>query len=197
MKKEEKAFFLFEELSGVSEERLEEARLYGIRRRNLQRFRRSLAVLAAAALAVSLVVLVGVPAFRTWYKDFLDRSSPNDRSPEILSEEEVEGRLLSGEPMLVRQKEGSEVYEAVVVSKSQFETISREMENPEGEIPPEEGKVRNQKLWVLSGNGTVFTPCLKKSEGNLHFSLFDYRDEVVPNQALQNLLGELFEEGDE
>ena len=29
MKKEEKAFFLFEELSGVSEERLEEARLYG------------------------------------------------------------------------------------------------------------------------------------------------------------------------
>ena len=52
MKKEEKAFFLFEELSGVSEERLEEARLYGIRRRNLQRFRRSLAVLAAA-LAVS------------------------------------------------------------------------------------------------------------------------------------------------
>lgn len=27
MKKEEKAFFLFEELSGVSEERLEEARL--------------------------------------------------------------------------------------------------------------------------------------------------------------------------
>lgn len=38
MKKEEKAFFLFEELSGVSEERLEEARLYGIRRRNLQRF---------------------------------------------------------------------------------------------------------------------------------------------------------------
>ena len=117
MKKEEKAFFLFEELSGVSEERLEEARLYGIRRRNLQRFRRSLAVLAAA-LAVSLVVLVGVPAFRTWYKDFLDRSSPNDRSPEILSEEEVEGRLLSGEPMLVRQKEGSEVYEAVVLSKS-------------------------------------------------------------------------------
>lgn len=197
MKKEEKAFFLFEELSGVSEERLEEARLYGIRRRNLQRFRRSLAVLVAAALAVSLVVLVGVPAFRTWYKDFLDRSSPNDRSPEILSEEEVEGRLLSGEPMLVRQKEGSEVYEAVVLSKSQFETISREMENPEGEIPPEEGEVGNQKLWVLSGNGTVFTPCLKKSEGNLHFSLFDYRDEVVPNQALQNLFGELFEEGDE
>ena len=196
MKKEAKAFFLFEELSGVSEERLEEARLYGIRRRNLQRFRRSLAVLAAA-LAVSLVVLVGVPAFRTWYKDFLDRSSPNDRSPEILSEEEVEGRLFSGEPMLVRQKEGSEVYEAVVLSKSQFETISREMENPEGEIPPEEGEVRNQKLWVLSGNGTVFTPCLKKSEGNLHFSLFDYRNEVVPNQALQNLFGELFEEGDE
>lgn len=180
----------------MSEERLEEARLYGIRRRNLQRFRRSLAVLAAA-LAVSLVVLVGVPAFRTWYKDFLDRSSPNDRSPEILSEEEVEGRLFSGEPMLVRQKEGSEVYEAVVLSKSQFETISREMENPEGEIPPEEGEVRNQKLWVLSGNGTVFTPCLKKSEGNLHFSLFDYRNEVVPNQALQNLFGELFEEGDE
>lgn len=197
MKKEEKAFFLFEELSGVSEERLEEARLYGIRRRNLQRFRRSLAVLVAAALAVSLVVLVGVPAFRIWYKDFLDRSSPNDRSPEILSEEEVEGRLFSGEPMLVRQKEGSEVYEAVVLSKSQFETISREMENPEGEIPPEEGEVGNQKLWVLSGNGTVFTPCLKKSEGNLHFSLFDYRDEVVPNQALQNLFGELFEEGDE
>ena len=155
------------------------------------------AALLAAALAVSLVVLVGVPAFRTWYKDFLDRSSPNDRSPEILSEEEVEGRLFSGEPMLVRQKEGSEVYEAVVLSKSQFETISREMENPEGEIPPEEGEVRNQKLWVLSGNGTVFTPCLKKSEGNLHFSLFDYRDEVVPNQALQNLFGELFEEGDE
>ena len=75
--------------------------------------------------------------------------------------------------------------------------ISREMENPEGEIPPEEGEVRNQKLWVLSGNGTVFTPCLKKSEGNLHFSLFDYRNEVVPNQALQNLFGELFEEGDE
>lgn len=197
MKKEEKAFFLFEELSGVSEERLEEARLYGIRRRNLQRFRRSLAVLVAAALAVSLVVLVGVPAFRTWYKDFLDRSSPNDRSPAILSEEEVEGRLFSGEPMLVRQKEGSEVYEAVVLSKSQFETIFREMENPEGEIPPEEGEVGNQKLWVLSGNGTVFTPCLKKSEGNLHFSLFDYRDEVVPNQALQNLFGELFEEGDE
>ncbi len=197
MKKEEKAFFLFEELSGVSEERLEEARLYGIRRRNLQRFRRSLAVLVAAALAVSLVVLVGVPAFRTWYKDFLDRSSPNDRSPEILSEVEVEGRLFSGEPMLVRQKEGSEVYEAVVLSKSQFETISREMENPEGEIPPEEGEVGNQKLWVLSGNGMVFTPCLKKSEGNLHFSLFDYRDEVVPNQALQNLFGELFEEGDE
>ena len=97
MKKEEKAFFLFEELSGVSEERLEEARLYGIRRRNLQRFRRSLAVLAAA-LAVSLVVLVGVPAFRTWYKDFLDRSSPNDRSPEILSEEEVEGRLFRENP---------------------------------------------------------------------------------------------------
>lgn len=197
MKKEEKAFFLFEELSGVSEERLEEARLYGIRRRNLQRFRRSLVVLVAAALAVSLVVLAGVPAFRTWYKEFLDRSSPNDRSPEILSEEEVEGRLFSGEPMLIRQKEGSEVYEAVVLSKSQFETISREMENPEGEIPPEEGEGRNQKLWVLSGNGTVFTPCLKKSEGNLHFSLFDYRDEVVPNQALQNLFGKLFEEGDE
>ena len=197
MKKEEKAFFLFEELSGVSEERLEEARLYGIRRRNLQRFRRSLAVLVAAALAVSLVVLVGVPAFRTWYKDFFDRSSPNDRSPEILSEEEVEGRLFSGEPILVRQKEGSEVFEAVVLSQSQYETIFREMENPEGEIPPEEGEDRNQKLWVLSGNGTVFTPCLKKSEGNLHFSLFDYRDEVVPNQALQNLFGELFEEGDE
>ena len=189
MKKEEKAFFLFEELSGVSEERLEEARLYGIRRRNLQRFRRSLAVLVAAALAVSLVVLVGVPAFRTWYKDFLDRSSPNDRSPEILSEVEVEGRLFSGEPMLVRQKEGSEVYEAVVLSKSQFETISREMENPEGEIPPEEGEVGNQKLWVLSGNGMVFTPCLKKSEGNLHFSLFDYRDEcscTVRKQATEN-----------
>ena len=196
MKKEEKAFFLFEELSGVSEERLEEARLYGIRRRNLQKFRRSLTVLAAAVLAASLMVFVGVPAFRTWYKHFFNRSLPNDRSLEILSEEEVKGCVFSGEPMLVRQKEGSEVYEAVVLSQSQFETIFREAENPKEEILPEKGKAQTQKLWVLSGNGTVFTPYLKKSKGNLYFSVFDYQDEVVPNQALQNLLEQLFEEGD-
>lgn len=99
--------------------------------------------------------------------------------------------------MLVRQKEGSEVYEAVVLSKVSLKPFPGKWRTRRGRFRRKRERFGIKSSGCFPETEPVFTPCLKKSEGNLHFSLFDYRNEVVPNQALQNLFGELFEEGDE
>lgn len=108
-----------------------------------------------------------------------------------LDEDDID--LFSGKTSLIWQNGGEGDY-CVVELKSDYDAsrLKRELYYQTEEVNAEEAKAINCRVWVSFGDGTVVSPHLKHSAGNIGYGkLFDYDPELMPSDSLAELVNTL------
>ena len=194
--KKQKAVFLLEEIGGVDDRLLSEALTYRRKRTFSVRFL-SLAACLLAVLVISIPVLL--QAFQTLQGIDGPQETPHEgdsiASLDVLLEQTVQGGSyvpLSSQteveyfsaPYLAWQEEGSDaVYLSRALTQREVERIRSLIGKgtPVGTSAPKS----IFRVYLVIGDGTVLTPYLPSTDGNLYSSvLFDYQAELLPSYEL-------------
>ena len=219
MNRKDKVSFLMDEIGNVDEKYLEEALSYSGESRKETKKRKlfrlppaAIISVSAACLTIAFAVLLGLvlvrlPIFRSATSQGSEDPSAvlpaetGDRLSRVLTEtktaertDAVETEDFFGEPRLVWQTaEGS--YGVLRLSSSQSTTLKRLMAESEKDpvrVAPEETQDGRCQVWLLNGDGTVVTPYLPLSEGNVCCaSLFNYDPEILPDPSLADYVSRL------
>ena len=65
-------------------------------------------------------------------------------------------------------------------------------EIPKGTPVGESPQALSYRVWIVMGDGSVVTPHLKPSDGNVGSAeLFDYNAELIPSQAFNSQISEI------
>ena len=97
--------------------------------------------------------------------------------------------LFDGTPRVIWQYADEENCRSRSLSKLQLAELTQRLsENagtPIADTPSREGT----RIWIAMGDGTVISPCLAASNGNVGYgSLFTYQPELEPSPAFSDLL---------
>ena len=91
---------------------------------------------------------------------------------------------------IIWQKEGGGEYRVLVVDKDDVSTLKSLTAPSETAVDAEVREI--SRLWISFGDGTVVTPYLKKSPGNVGYGeLFDYEPEVYPEYLCSDMVIDL------
>lgn len=164
----------------------------------------------AAVAAIAAILLIAVMGPMSAVLDFLKGSESPDTPSNVPTA--VQEHLLAGcaqSPaftlsaadeinffdgtvrLTVEDRRTGEVYVSRPLTEAQQLTLSREFTATGKQVaasePPSEYRV-----WVLLGDGSVITPYLNPTAGNIGTAvLFDYEDERIPTEYFTNLIEEL------
>lgn len=210
-----KAEYLLDEIGGIDDFYLDESIRYrsgAARNRFGWTHGKSLRVLLVAASLV-LVLAVGTAAMLTMFR----RNNPGDASHDYSSNggdksvtelarldsllqactQSEAFRSLNGEEpdyfdgtvrLTVENRETGERYVSRPLTDAEQSALRRDFLSY-GTPVPDDAEQPDYLVWVLLGDGSVVTPCLNPSEGNIGAAvLFDYDPERSPTQYFTDLL---------
>lgn len=93
--------------------------------------------------------------------------------------------------LTVQNRETGELFVSRPLSNAESNRLAWELRSDGVRVDAEEAPAQ-YRVWILMGDGTVCSPCLAPSEGNLGVaSLFDYEAERVPTQYFTDILTSL------
>lgn len=199
MNKEDKARYLFEQLGDIDDDLLYESSgrpLMVISAKQKRKKRaRTLALLLAASVAVSLVMITfssrvnHAPGDSTPPETNATGSAGVRPEEEPLSEGGEHDVLFSGTPCVIVEEASGERY-FYRMDQGDFEQLrSLTARNVSA---PGVTAARKDKIWFTDGRGTVVSPCIRFTEGNVGYgALFDYEDEVDLSAELRSALSRL------
>lgn len=194
-----RAHRLMSALGGISDVYLDEAQCYKPRRK----IRAS--VLIAACLTLSVLIVVGaVGAMNIAFKDKSDNARPSDvRGLDgILCEAVSSGSMqrVSSQDLPIKDGEAyivvqlnwqDDYYISDSLTFSQSKKISSNMGG--GEDVGDTSPTLECSLWVILGDGTVISPYLKLTEGNVGVDIFDYSAEIYPTEGFNAIVSEILQ----
>lgn len=100
--------------------------------------------------------------------------------------------LFDGTARLIWKYSGESRYRTCSLSLAQSDAIKRSMQSQKDfEEIGEAGGVADglEGFWICFGDGLVYSPCLKNSNGNVGYgTLFDYEAELIPSEAFTELI---------
>ena len=212
--KRKKAEYLLSQIGEIDDAILQEAENYSVRAKRPNKF-----LLIAATLTLSFAVIIGSTVIgmmenNTTKPDGEDINqtpsvgeTPNMPDTEYsldnllqVSQEAVgnyevvnttdELPCFDGKAHIVWQYDNTEEYYiSSAISKSRLETIIKSINKGEqvGTKSPE----LVCKVWILLGDGRVITPYLVYAIGNVSTEIFDYEEELIPNDELVKCISEI------
>ncbi|MBQ9467444.1 MAG: hypothetical protein IJU52_00350 [Clostridia bacterium] len=196
MKREDKASFLFEEFGNIDDELLTESSgrpLAALADRQQKKKRaRVIALLLAASLSFSVVMLTVNYRIRQSSPPDVETTAntPSEILPEerALTEDNERAVLFSGRPSVILEEKSGDRYYYEIDRDAYDRLLTLTAEN-KGEKTSLD---RAEKVWFTDGDGTVISPYLIFTPGNIGYgALFDYDDEVIPAKELQRELRRL------
>ena len=202
----EKTKYLFRAIGEIDDRLVQEAAFYRPHRSAF-----SCVMLVAACLSLSLVLSAGAFLLTNRrgneQEDDVGKVPPTSESPStvaldtlllnqrdtasyttVSSAEELD--LFSGEVRVVWQYADSEevcVSRALTVRESANLAAHFGSGANVGDASP----ALSCKVWIALGDGTVVSPYLKASAGNLGTELFDYNAEILPTQGFISCISEI------
>ena len=97
--------------------------------------------------------------------------------------------------VMVEDRSTGELFVSRPLNEAEQKSVQREMKVVGERVAPNpesDATSSAYSVWVTLGDGTVLTPCLNPSHGNLGAgTLFDYESERVPTQIFMDLLSAL------
>ena len=133
------------------------------------------------ALTVAVLDRVGISSQK-------GEARPQNDAPQttvLYTEEQLRPLFFSGSPMIVF-KTGENEYAAAPLDGRDYRTILSSAAEGGKRSDTENS---SHGVWISRGNGEIFSPYLELTNGNIAYGeLFDYRDEVIPGEALQRVL---------
>lgn len=190
--KEEAAAFLLDELGGIDERYVLEARAY--RRGGLSGGIKALISIGSVAAALvfltfSLVIINVLIGGRSGGKAALELDGVLDATSAQSTDEITDEMFFSGQALLVWQKADEQTYYTAPVDSSQLRSLSEGLGHGGAYSDSEQPAA---KLWLLMGDGTVVSPYLKTSPGNVGYGcLFDYNAEITPSSSTVSLINQI------
>ena len=206
----QKAAYLFSEIGGIDERLLYEAEVYAPRRRVMPRI-----LLVAACLVLTFSLCLGSVVVASRAIDRIlpmlqdvakpDNNSPDASAPKTLDEMLVLSRdtaaydrvrveefdFYDGKARLVWQYgEGSEVCVSRALTSAELVVLEREAVRGKsvGEVSPS----LTCRVWISLGDGTVVSPYLELTDGNVGVAqFFDYDAELMPTEEFNSQISDI------
>lgn len=163
--------------------------------------RRRAALLLAAMITLSLMLSVFMGSFIIAQIGNLSIPDPvRDDLHELLLKAESTGAaelydgdeisLFDGEETLIWRSEGDEQYRVLGLGTAlRGRSIKQLISKHGGELTSSEAEKLGYEVWISLGDGTVVSPYLKSSDGNVgRGELFSYTPEVIPGTELENII---------
>ncbi|MBQ8140216.1 MAG: hypothetical protein IJ038_00785 [Clostridia bacterium] len=212
-----KAEYLFDELGLIDDAIVAQAAEYNKHSSvGVSRFRKT--VIAAAAVMVFAMVFTG-----TLLIGFLrDRLAPRDEGSDdgvsavyseslsdALYKAETSGiaeectlesvDLFDGTARIIWRREGGEYYAISLAGAEKRARLTRAVEAAysNSESVSDGGSSDEVSVWISMGDGSVISPYLKKSDGNVGYGeLFSYSPEIIPSSELTKLVDDIVADSD-
>ena len=202
--KSTKAAFLFSEMNGIDDYLLQEALIY----RPVQT-RTSRVWVVAACLAMSLVLVFGgvlignlagvkndapqinedlpPPQSKTTLDGFLTEHGAEIAHSKVSTAEQL--NLFASPAVVWQSGESGELFVSRPLTDGELKQLTSHAGSGTevGDTSPAE----TWRVWILAGDGTVISPYLKASKGNIGTSLFDYEPEIIPSNEFTSCLEKL------
>lgn len=101
--------------------------------------------------------------------------------------------FFDGKTSIVWKVEGESEYRMVsFTSLSDTAKLKAELQKQTQQIKPEDTESPECEVWITFGDGTVVSPYLKASAGNIGYAeLFEYSPEIEPSEDLVYLINDL------
>lgn len=202
-RKQPKAAYLFSEMGGIDDYLLQEALGY----RPVQKRSASRLWVVAACIAMSLVLVFGGVLIGNLANT--ENQAPSleddgiDAPPDAPTLDALLTELSAGSAFAETSPERLDLFASasVVWKSSDSDTlcVSRPLTDTELEslmkaakngrsVDRDTSPTQTFRVWILDGNGSVTTPYLKSSAGNVGTTLFEYEAEVIPSQEFTSCL---------
>ncbi len=193
----DKAFYLLDEIGGTDDRFIFEAEHY--RRRGIGKKLLTISEIAAIVLLCFSAILLNLRFMGILSSKKGENEKPMRLEETLLAYREKTESLYTesvsfGKNMLVWQYEGETGYYVMDLGKS-ADSLA-ELIGKGASLTEEESLKSDLRIWLCMQNGTVLSPQLLCSEGNIGYQcLFDYRSEIEPNKEfilqLEKLLSKL------
>ena len=114
-------------------------------------------------------------------------------SSAIVIVEEKDIDFFDGKTKIVWKQSGESDYHMVTLrSQADAAKLGKELKNQKQQIAPEDTESPECEVWITFGDGTVISPYLKTSAGNIGYAeLFEYSPEIEPDADLTDLINDL------
>lgn len=189
---EDKVYRLFDAIGELDPRVVDEALKY---KRTGVRTRRFFTVLVAACVAFSILIVGSVGLMMVNQKNdanadsFPNNSVEDGRTDiaELLSGSTSHStfdsvELIGAQSTIVWQESGEDSYNVLVIDGRDCEKLVSLMKNSKGERV-DESYTESVKVWITCGDGSVISPYLTYSEGNVGYgALFEYDPEIEPDE---------------
>ncbi len=91
--------------------------------------------------------------------------------------------------ILWRHVDGGKLFMSRALEESEIEAINQSLGI--GQAVGAESPTLEFNIWILRGDGSVISPYLIGSGGNIGSTLFDYEAEIIPQESLIGIIGEI------
>ena len=124
------------------------------------------------------------------FEQLLNSAASNSAATQL---ESKEINFFDGDTKLIWRFENESKYNVITVSSdSQIKQIRAAIKNNSYKISPEAADSVECQVWIAYGNGTVVSPYLADSAGNIGYAeLFEYSPEVEPNEDFVKVIEEI------
>ena len=191
---EDKVYRLFDAIGELDPRLVDGALKY---KRSGIRSRRIFTVLVAACVAFSILIVGSVGLMISNQKNDVNADSGNLPNNSITSEssdvaEILKGstshstvdsfEMLTGQSTLVWQESGESSYKFLTIGNKACDKLVSLVKNSNGERV-DETYVEDVKVWIVCADGSVISPYLSYSAGNVGYGeLFEYDPEIEPDE---------------
>ena len=205
--KEQKIAYLFDEIGGISDVLITEAAYYRPQKRRppvLKYVGIAASILLCCLILFRVGDMIGSKLFApkkdeaetvpvTSLDVLLTEYSDDLQYTTVSSTGELD--LFGGEAYLVWQEEGSNTFcVSRFLTKAEVQSLKRSIPSGQtvGEDPVSAPACR---VWIVCGDGTVITPYLKLTDGNVGVGeLFDYDPELTPSSSFTSYVSDILEQ---
>ncbi len=196
----QKAEYLLSELGAIEDRFLQEALEWSPARRRSPRAFLIAACVALLVLAVPLSVVISKQAEKNEMDNVPPVSDAATASIDEILAASTKHETISDVqkldlqvPSLVWQTDSDDALHVRILNDTELARLSNSMKK-DGTAVGDSSPMRTHRLWIVYGDGTVRTPYLKSSSGNLSTELFDYEIECLPTDAFTDCLADILNE---
>lgn len=193
----DKAYYLFSEIGNIDERIIAEAESYVVQRSRKRTVVKLVACLAGGC-ALALILVFTSSLTRTLLQRMRNILHNEERLSQVLmdsrddnyqtcSEEQLD--LFDDKAKLIWRYDDSDTLYVLPLNEGQASTINLHIGYGTNVTAAEPQPVQ---VWLANGNGTIVTPYIKASNGNIGYgTLFDYASEIEPDEFLVRYIREL------